>query len=56
MSSAQGQIFVIARVVFNIMQFDNMLQERLIAVIAVTRNEDYRTFYLLGINLRKVSK
>ena len=55
MSSAQRQIFVIARV-FNIMQFDNMLQERLIAVIAVTRNENYRTFYLLGINLRKVSK
>ena len=36
-SSAQRQIFVIARV-FDIMQFDNMLQKRLIAVITVTRH------------------
>ena len=37
MSSGQRQIFVTARV-FDIMQFDSMLQKRLIAVITVTRH------------------
>ena len=50
--STQQKILVIA-CAFDIMQFDNMLQKFLIAVIAVhvITNENYRTFQPSGIFL-----